>query len=286
MNTSSPTRWRVASLLVGWALIALASDPLCLAQSSKPLGETNLADDLGAAFQNEISAYEIEFDDQATALKLRETPVLSWTNPVQQDQRGAIFVWMALGRPQVVGCCFHFGTGNAEARIHEFHTLAKTPLKARRDQKVIWQPRQGLTFTALPSPAPAASPQARNIQMRQISRRFTAQMTRDNGDRTELRLISRPILTYAPDDDSCTDGAIFSFAAGGTDPDAFLLIENRIVEERPTWHYCFARFHFNELKAQLNGDEVWLAEAKPGLMRNYLGSKTFRDDVYVTFRTY
>ncbi len=293
MIISSPGSFRLASLPVVWVIILVATNASCLAQSPKasdesgPAGEIEPADDLDASFREEISEYSIALDGQAaTPLELRETPVLSWTNPVQQDQHGAIFVWMASGRPQAVGCCFQFGTGNAKARVQEFHTLAAEPLSARRDEKVVWQPRQGLTFSPLPSPAPAASPQARAIQMRQISRRFTAQMIRESGDRTELRLISRPVLSYAPNNERCTDGAIFSFAAGGTDPDAFLIIENVSVEGQPTWQYCFARFHFNELKAQLDGNDVWSAEAKPGLSRNYLGSKKFRDDTYISFRTH
>lgn len=243
--------------------------------------------DENAVFVKELSPYSISSGDQAGGIEFRPQPVFNWTNPVSQDQKGAIFVWMSAGRPQVIGCCFLNRPNGQESRIHELHTLAATELKVEFDGQQVWRPRQPFKLSPVPSAQPpVASAQGRLIQMRQIARRFTGQMTREDGDQTELRLISRPVLAYQPMTAECTDGAIFVLAAAGTDPDAFLVLENKIVNDQPTWHFGLLRFHYNGLKAQIDGEEIWRVEAKPRLQNNYHGSKTYQDDPYISFRTY
>ncbi len=268
-----PSSLKHFALLV---VVSLLAAEVCVGQS---------VDEVHPSLIEGGQKYSITFDGSDTEFEMNPTPLLRWSNPIVMDQRGAVFVWMASGRPQTIGCCFHELANDSEKQIHEFHSLATKPLRARRDGKEIWHPRKTLEFSVVPNaPQPAAAPSGRDVQMRQIARRFAAQMKRDNGDQTELRLISRPVLTYQPRTNQCIDGAIFSFAAGGTDPDAFLLIENRPVDEGSAWHYALARFHFNEITAQLDRANVWTADAKPRLANNYLGSRTFRDDVYIVFR--
>lgn len=238
-------------------------------------------------FADELLVYAIRYDDSDAPLAFRRAPLLRWTNPVRNDQQGAVFVWMDSGRPQVVGSSFHYAPSGREATIHEFHSLSDRPLVATRDGKEFWHPSSKLKFSRLEGlPPPATSSQARQLQMRALSRRVTVQMTDNHGSVTQLRLLSRPVISYQPDDASGVDGAMFAFAAGGTDPDAFLLIENRTHDGQSAWDFAFARFHYNELAAQIDGSEVWQVEAATGMQGNFWGSKKFRDALYLSIRTY
>ncbi|MCG8652722.1 MAG: hypothetical protein MI861_22980 [Pirellulales bacterium] len=232
-----------------------------------------------------IKEYSIRFDNEESPLKLKTDAVMRWTNPIQQDQRGTVFFWMSEGRPQAVGCFFHYAPRGRERQIHEFHSLATKPFRVTYQGKEVWGPREGLSFTAFPKAGPpAASAQGRVVQMRRLARQFNVEMRAQNGNLTELRLLPSPAMVYQPNHSECTDGAIFLFVAGGTDPDTFLLIENRPVDGKPTWHYAFARFHYNELTAQLNGEDVWSANAIPRMASNYHGSAHYRDNIYISFR--
>lgn len=279
MSTPIRLSGMMAILLVGTSFAQDAPVDVLLDE----LGKYSIVADKDVADQEDVATDP----DQAKQFVLREQPIMNWSNPTYQDQRGAIYVWLHDGRPQVIGCCFLNRPDGRESRIHELHSLASGPLQASYSDRMVWRPRPSFAVESVPGTRPpVASPQGRLVQMRQIARRFSGQMSRDDGDRTELRLISRPVYTYQPKTDACTDGAIFALAAEGTDPDAFLVVENRNVEGKPTWVYGLARFHFNALTAQLDGQDVWQVEAKPNLLRNYHGSRNYRDDAYIVFRTY
>ena len=51
-------------------------------------------------------------------------------------------------------------------------------------------------------------------------------------------------------------GALFTFVEG-TDPEVFLLLEARVRDKGPTWHYALARMNSCEFRVAQGGREIW-----------------------------
>lgn len=218
--------------------------------------------------------------------ELRRQPVMVWSNPAKYDQKGAVFVWMQNGRPQVIGTFYDsVHSGRARSAV-ELHSLSSGAIEGRFREVEFWHPPgSGLKFEPVGGNATLGSaPQRKLLQLRQISREFGATLIDVDSNKVPLRLLPTPILNYEPKDDVCTDGAIFALAATGTDPDVFLIIENRKIDGKLALYYAFARFHFRELIGTRDNQTVWKAEPKPEMMTNFRSSPAVRNAPYTVFR--
>jgi hypothetical protein len=257
------TPWLVASALLGQA-----------APENKPpapgAAESALAD-----FQRDAEGYAITLGAAKTAkLALAAQPLLHWGNPARNGEDGAVFAWTKDGRPEVVGSVFTYrlrGMGPL-IRKHTFHSLSDGPLTAEFQEQLIWSPKTaGVKFAPVPaSEAPADDPRRRLTQMRALARQFSLTMIDLTDEKTELRLMTQPLMRYQPTAGPAVDGAIFAFAVA-TDPEALLILEAR-GSDNLRWEFALARFHFVTLTAQLGGKEVWRAEPDKDLMRTVFGS--------------
>lgn len=215
------------------------------------------------ALQEAAARYRIVTNsDPAVTAALKPEPVLRWTNPTRGTVAGAVFVWVAGGRPEVVGSVFRYRLRGAPAEDHEFQSLALGGLTATADGRVAWAPRvAGVSLAPIPgAPAPAATPAERLRQLRALSREFRAYLDISD-NRSELRLLTQPLYRYEvqgrPD---LTDGALFAFVQT-TDPEVLLVIEDRPrgAGGPPAWHYGFARMSMVDLRAEHKGRGVWRA---------------------------
>jgi hypothetical protein len=124
--------------------------------------------------------------------------------------------------------------------------------------------------------------------MKVLARDFSARMEDLNGQKSDLRLISQPLIRYEPKDKTVVvDGALFSFSLG-TDPEAILVLEARVpkgAKDRPAWQYAFARFHYISLTAAYKNHEVWHVEPLPDIQGLDIGSPKYQDSVYATYHT-
>src|SRR5262249_16913633 len=135
------------------------------------------------------------------------------------------------------------------------HTLSGDTLTGTRGGQILWSTRgAGLTWRPIPGAAPpAAKAPERLKQLRSLAREFRVVM-QTNQNPTELRLLGQPAYPYGPE----TLGAMFAFVVT-TDPDAWLLIEERPNNNTPAWYYAFARMNSLELIARHHDVEVWQA---------------------------
>lgn len=217
--------------------------------------------------------------------ELRQKPVLVWSNPAKFDQKGAVFVWMKEGRPSLLGTLFDSVHSGRPRSSIELLSLSDTEITGRIDDVVFWNPaKSDLKWEPFASITEiGATSQRRLLQMRQISREFEATLTDKDGSKLQLRLLPTPLLTYEPND-FATEGAIFAFAATGTDPDVLLLIENRMMNGKYAFYFAFARFNFRELIASKSKVEIWKVDAKEEMTGNFLSSPAFRESPYVFIR--
>jgi hypothetical protein len=224
-------------------------------------------------FVAEAKAYTITHAGAKDApLEFSPQPLLHWANPARNGEDGAVFVWLKDGRPEVIGSVFEYPARGAIVRKHAFHSLSSTSLVAESEGVEVWSPKiAGVKFAPVEgADPPADSPRRRLSQMRDLARQFTLQLVDLREGKSELRLMTQPLVRYEPKAGPTKDGAIFAFAIG-TDPEALLLLEARDSGGAPRWEYAFARFHFVTISAQHSDKQVWSVEPDPDMMRTVYG---------------
>ncbi|MGI8980961.1 MAG: hypothetical protein ACR2FY_17170 [Pirellulaceae bacterium] len=207
--------------------------------------------------------YEVSPD--ADAKEPAQTLVaLRWANNARGSEDGMTLLFIHEGRPLAAVCVYPW----AKRLEHDFESLSRGKIMAKRDGAVVWQPQQaGVTFADLPdAPAPEGTKTLRLRQMKGLAEKFKATMLGwkvDSTDREELRLLSRPLYRYGPKEGSdLMDGAVFAFVMG-TDPEVILLLEAVKGKGAAKWQYGFARRTSGELEARLGEAVVWKAARFP-----------------------
>ena len=72
-----------------------------------------------------------------------------------------------------------------------------------------------------------------------------------------MRVLPTPLLRYEDEDAGIRDGALFVLA-GGTDPEALLVIElSATGSGDPLWRFALNRVSSGELHVSLDGREIW-----------------------------
>jgi hypothetical protein len=144
--------------------------------------------------------------------------------------------------------------------LHEFLALDRDKLLVSRPNvNNQWTPQEGLERKELPDTAPpAASREARLVQMRQLAKEFTGQITDYEGKRVDLRLLPTPLHRNAEAKTGVVDGALFALVTTeGTDPEVLLVLEAREVDGKTRWEYACGRFGVVSMYVQHKGKEVW-----------------------------
>jgi hypothetical protein len=214
-------------------------------------------------------------------LELSPQPLLHWANPARNGEDGAVYVWLKDGRPEVIGSVFEYPSRGLVIRKHAFHSLSDEPLKAEFATTLVWSPKTaGVTFQPVAgAPPPADNARRRLSQMRELARQFSVELVDLREGKSELRLMTQPLIRYEPKAGPTQDGAIFAFAIG-TDPEALLLLESHQAGDATRWEYAFARFHFVTLTAKHDGKQVWQVEPDRDMMRTVFGNDAQREKIY------
>ncbi len=254
----------------------IVAGALCGQAAVPPVAEQPAAAAAKAArdqFVAEAQNYTIIQQGKPDApLELAPQPLLNWSNPARNGEDGAVFVWLKAGRPEAIGSVFEFPLRGAVVRKHAFHSLSSQPLVAKSGDVEIWAPKKpGLVFVPVPgAELPADSTRRRLAQMRELSRQFSLELVDLKESKSELRLMTQPLMRYEPQAGPVQDGAIFAFAIG-TDPEALLLLESRKSGDALRWEFAFARFHFVTISARHEGQEVWKVEPDRDMYNTVFG---------------
>jgi hypothetical protein len=188
--------------------------------------------------------------------------VLRWTNPIFGRVYGNTYVWLQDGRPVAVSCLyrdFHPYNGfNGE-----FAALAGTKLVAKRDDKLMWRPRDEWKWHPLPgADAPAATAAQRLVQMRALAGEFVVELldTRNvpRGEDQTPRLLPRPVYRYDARQTKALDGALYAFVIG-TDPELLLLLECDTAAAKPEWRFGVGRMNRDTIRLKRRGATLWEA---------------------------
>jgi hypothetical protein len=214
-------------------------------------------------FAEELPRWKLTAD--GVALENPKEPVLRWTNPFAGRVYGNTYVWLQNGRPAAVGCMFrNFHPWNSFNG--ELAALTGSKLVAKRDDKVIWNPKDEWKWRALPgAAAPGATAGQRLIQMKALAGEFAVEVldTRDGpkGEAQTPRLLPKPLYRYDAEQTKAHDGALFAFVIG-TDPELLVLFECERAEEKPRWRFGIARMNQDAIRLKRGGETVWEVEAR------------------------
>ncbi len=236
------------------------------ADPAEPVRETEPATDVERAEETVVQAraeaahYRIVRDDDPQAkIELREKPILKWSNPTEGALFGNVVLWTVEGRPEAVASIYRWYTEKKEFHA-EFKSLSTHPLTTTREKEPAWDTGESdIRFHALAHDPPSADTAGRcTQQMRDIARRFTADLVHPQKGRTVLRLLPQPIYRYEKLPKELLDGALFAFVQG-TDPEVFLLVEAEKTERGARWRYALSRMNMFELHVALDDKEIWSA---------------------------
>ncbi len=216
-----------------------------------------------AGFVKQAGEYHIGVtagEQQTQALELIREPILTWSNPVRNEARGAYFVWTLEGRPLVVGTIMtHPLVRDRTQRVirHEFHSLASSEVTANFEGKTVWETRgAGVIWNHLKVAPPDVEARRRIRQMKGLARSVMTQaVTRE--ETRKLRLLPNPLFRYKSASGNVVDGAMFAFVTG-TDPEVLLLLEARAEGNGLKWYSACARQTSYELSAKLPDGSTWM----------------------------
>ena len=180
-----------------------------------------------------------------------------------------MFLWLGRGRPETISCLLPGAiTEGRLVEAHELLSLAPVGLTATLRERTVWSPPvPGLEFPAGAGRThPATTPAERLRQLRALARVSRLGRRRHRADRTEaahsarrpLRKAKKPIRPPTERELRSPDGALFGFVLA-TDPEAWLVIEERPGSDRTAWHYAFARMSNRSLTARHRNRPVWNA---------------------------
>jgi hypothetical protein len=253
-----PYLWnrRAAAILVtaSITLSAFAQDPEKPKETAAP---REARGKWAGLFQKHADEYKVRVGESPREAVRLDEPVLRWLQPIRGGDDGALYLWVADGRPVAAITFFTFKWPEGpRAIIHEKHSLALSPVEAEWRGETVWHsPRAGLKFQPVAdAPAPAATPAARLRQLQAIARDVSAVTTDDKGSNWPLRVLAKPLYRY--DAKAGVDGALFALAQG-TDPEAFLLIEARESPSGPRWEIAAARFTDLKIRVLHKGVELY-----------------------------
>jgi hypothetical protein len=201
---------------------------------------------------------------QRRPLVLRPEPLLRWNDPTRKFSDASLWAWGGPGRPEALLALELYphserGEDFVPSWAYEFVSLSDGPLDAegggeagepvRGEENgrrppvglIRWSPsKRGVRFDDIPdAPAPAPTVNARTVQMRELTKRFTAK--EHPGETVSLRLMPHPVARYADPERGQVDGAIFVLA-NGTNPEVLLLLEAQgAAAERARYRFAIAR---------------------------------------------
>jgi hypothetical protein len=217
------------------------------------------AEEARATAKKLAAEYVFHLDKSADRkLRLEPEPVFRWTSELGRRFYSDVYVWTHEGRPEVVASITSV-YGKQRKRETEIHSLSLGRPVLSHGEKELWEPeRPGLEFKPVPAaPKPGATAAARLLQLRTLAAQFSVVAEYD-ADKWDLRLLRAPVYRYQSPDNQVLDGGLFAFAKGGTDPEAFLMLEARGKKGAEEWQFAFVRYNgYCTLRAVHDEREVW-----------------------------
>ena len=207
-----------------------------------------------------------------TPARLVAEPVVRYSDQLIRAIDATMWVYGTKGRPVAIQKVECYSRPDAPKYLYALFSLSDGLIEAQWLGEPGWSStKPGVEMCVLSGgPGAALTEAGRTLQMKELIRRFAVTMTGWAQIREELRLLPRPIHRYRDPEAGLQDGAIFAFAANGTNPNFLMLIESHGPDlTRATWNYPPVRATDGQLSVRLDGKEVWSAPWQVGMGGRY-----------------
>lgn len=276
-----PKAERACSLVATASLVVCLSVPMAMAQERADDDERTSQ---LARMQAIAESFEVTLPTTGTArkAKLNTKPVLRYGDQTRRNDEATLWIWSERDRPVAfLAVEYYAKRPGGPDWLYEISSLSPEKISVVRGNEIRWTAREpGQARRSLPdAPQPAATPAARQIQLKQLRQRFTAHEKTPVEGRIELRPLPNPLYRYQDSTNGLFDGAVFAFA-NGTNPEVLLILEvRRPSAEKPAeWLYSFGQMTGGEVYGTLDDREVWsLGEADPPAIRDAYMNGWFPD---------
>jgi hypothetical protein len=264
----------IAGVVAGYLRLALVIALCCLPagaqESEKSADDTQRKSADSAALQGmRRRAQSLVMrrlgDADHAAVALQDEPLLHYSDPGGITTDATIWAWGKIGRPLALAAIFYEKLSpDTEKWSCELTALADDKLRVESKTGWQWTPQKSdIELRPAPGePAPGETLRQRARQMNELARRFSVSETFSAERTDQLRLMPRALYRYSDNEHGVIDGALYAFA-GGTNPEALLLVEARKTAEGAAWHFGFARLGAAQLQATLDDQLVW---QRPGIV--------------------
>ena len=202
-------------------------------------------------------------DNSKSQVEMPAQPALRYADSTRQTHESALWIWCSRGRPTAVMVLeFYPDDQRGPQWLYEIASLAGKRIAARRGDDWAWSAKQpGLEMQPLSgADVPAARTGQRLVQMKKLRDRFTAHERANIEGRIELRPLASPLVRWDDAEAGVLDGALFAFASG-TNPEVLLALEAHEMDGKSVWQYGLVQLSGEPLTAQLEGKDIWHAEA-------------------------
>lgn len=213
-------------------------------------------------FKTSVAEYTFTSADDKPFTVSKEPVQSYFLGGRDEYNHAALFVWSHQGRAEVVASFWCIGHPGQQACqiVHEFQSLSLETFQAKRNGRVVWEPRgSAISFEPIPGASePKSNRAVRLAQMHALARQFEGFELRPAKER--LRLLEQPLYRYEeqPADADILDGALFALLYDW-DPEVMLIIEARKTDHGYGWRFAAARFGHVTL-LEHNGKEVWSSQ--------------------------
>jgi hypothetical protein len=257
----------VAVLIAATALFGSPQEPPSQENKDKNASEAaaNAEEQARREAERVIRGIEMEMliDDKWTKVERIEKPLLFYSEPTRNNDRGSVWGWGRKGRPVALVELFQ----DTNVRTRWVFALCNTSggkIRASRAGAPWWRENDSASeLKDVPSAgAPAAEAPLRQRQLKLLAQKFTGHQFWDpDNSRYELRLLKRPLCTYRDEPGGVLEGGLFTLA-NGTNPEILLFIEARVDSKNSSkhvWQYTVGRLAHAELHLEYDGKEVFEA---------------------------
>lgn len=196
-------------------------------------------------------------------VKRIEKPLLYYSEPTRNHDRGSVWAWCESGRPVALAKLCQQVDVRSRWKI-SINNTSGGKLRARRDGDQWWLENESVVeLKDIPdAPAPAMDAQQRQRQLKQLAMKFTGHEFWDpDNSRYELHRLERPLHTYKDEDGGVQEGALYALT-NGTNPEIMLFIEARVDPKnnsKAAWRFLVGRMAHSESHLDYDSKEVFTA---------------------------
>jgi hypothetical protein len=207
---------------------------------------------------------KIELAGSKRGPDLVKSPVFRYDDQPRRFIDATMWVWTHEGRPvalQKVEAKYFPSTGDPQWGFC-FTSVSRDRLSVAfpADNRTFRSTEPGIAMRPLDgAPAVGRGAVQRKRQARELVREFSARVLMDpkNNITQEMRLLTTPIFEYSDSKSQEFAGAIYGFAANGTNPDLLVLLEVGGEASRPAWHFAPARMTSGGVTLKYDDAKVW-----------------------------